>query len=524
MSDNEVKKEKVVTKYDLKMQRRQAEKEREQRQKNITKVVGVVIVVALIALIASFPIRTYVANHQTFITINGEKITQAEFDYNYNNVVNDYMNQYGAYLGYFGLDTTQDLSTQMYTDTLTWQDYFEEMTVDNMKRTKALKEAADAAGYTFDADEEVAEFKDALKDAAESAGVSRGKYVKQLYGQYATMGSISKYIAESARVNAYFEEISKDMKASDDEISAYYQENTDSYDSVDYYVNTYPAELSENPSDEETAAAMDAARELAEAAEENIMTEGGKLTNVKMADASYLISDWLFDEARGEGDTTVIEDESNNMYYVLGFIQRYLDETPTADVRVIMTQEMDGQTILDEWAAGEATEESFAELCNKYSADNGQIAEGGLLEGVTATSISSDMAAWIFAEGRKTGDTDYVTTEEGYTYVMYYVGQGDPEWKQSIADTLLSQAQSEYMTSLSENVVVEDPKGNLNYLKVHAEEEAAAASEEEAEGENGEGADTADGAEGTDGAESSEAAESAETTESSQEAESSQAQ
>jgi hypothetical protein len=486
MSDKEVKKEKVVTKYDLKMQRRQAEKEKEIKRRKISKAIGIVVAAALVVLVVSFPVRSYLATHSTFVTINGENITKVEFDYNYNNVVNNYVNQYGTYLSYFGLDVSQDLSTQAYSDDLSWKDYFEEMTVDSMKSSKALKAEADAAGFEYDATEDIESFKDTAKEAASSAGVSTNKYVKQVYGQYASVSRLKSFVAESARINAYYEQVSEGLAATDEEIQAYYEENSADYDSVDYYVSTFPADItSEEPTDEETAAAMEEASELAEAAVETLTQDGDVETNVKQDDAPYVISDWLFDDERQEGDTTVIEDSSNNQYYALSFIQRYLDETPTADVRVIMTQEMDGQDILDEWEAGEATEDSFAEICNKYSADGGEVNDGGLMENITKDSVYSDVADWIFEDGRQAGDTSYVTTEEGYTYVMYYVSQGDPEWKTDIAEILLEQAQSDYVDSISADVTVEDKKGHLNYLKVRAAEEASEAEE----AEDGEDAD-----------------------------------
>lgn len=477
MSDKEVKQEqaaeKVVTRYDRKMQRRKEEKEREQKRKKINTIIGAVLLVALVAFVVSFPIRAYLATHETYLTINGEDITKVEFDYNYNTVVSDYVNQYGSYLSMFGLDVSQDFSTQMYTDTLSWKDYFEEMTVDNMKRTKGLKAEADAAGFEFDTAEEISEFRSAVKDAAKEAKVSTKNYIKQIYGTYATVDAIAGYVAESARVNEYYKQVSEGMAATDEEIENYYQEHKTEYDSVDYFVESFLAELeSEAPTDEEIEAAMNRACDLADAAVATLTETGEEMTNVRNSGMETVLSDWLFAEDRKPGDTNVIEDADNNMYYAVRFTRRYLDETPTADLRVIMSQDIDGQAVLDEWAAGEATEDSFAELCNQYSADGGAVAEGGLLEDVTRDSVSSDVAEWVFADGRKAGDTTVITTEEGYNYVIYYVSQGDPEWKAEIANTLLSYAQTDYMDELAEKVVVEDKKGKLNYLKVQAEEEA----------------------------------------------------
>ncbi|MCM1102426.1 MAG: peptidyl-prolyl cis-trans isomerase [Clostridium sp.] len=497
---NSPEKEKVVTKYDLKMQRRQAEKEKERKRQQLTKGIGIVAVVALVAFVLSFPIRNYLATHETYVTINGEDITRAEFDYNYHAVVNDYVGQYGDYLGLFGLDVSGDFSKQMYSETLTWQDYFEEMTVDNMKRTKGLKAEADAAGYEFDTAQEIEEFKSAVQDAAKETGVSSGTYIRQLYGSYATMNSVTAYIAESVRVNAYYQQLSEGMAATDEEISAYYRDNADDYDSVDYYMEIFNAELSsEAPTDEEIAAAMEAAYDLADAAQISLRQTGEERLNVRKSSAPYIISDWLFDAARKSGDTTVLPDTSNNLYYAVRFENRYLDEAPTADIRALVLQDVDGQAVLDEWKAGEATESSFEELCDRYTEDETVTGNGALFTGLTESGVSEDLAEWIFAEGRQTGDTTVINSTDGYIYVMYYVAQGKAAWQTEIADTLLMDAQTEYMDALAERITVEDKKGKLNYLKVQAEQENADGAEGGVSDETGAGAESGD----ADGAESS---------------------
>lgn len=513
-------KEKVMTKYDRKMQRREEAKRQEEKEKRIGRIAGIACVIVLAALVAYFPIRRYVDMHEVYVTIGGEDVARAEFDYNYNLVMNNYIGQYGSYLSYFGLDLSRDLSTQMYTEDLTWKDYFEQMTVESMTSSKALKAAADEAGFVYDASGEVKEFQASIKEKASEAGVSSKKYLRELYGNYATMSNISSYLEEAVRENKYYEQVAEGKAASDEEIRAYYEENKESYDSVDYYVSTFEAQLptapteladpvteSSNaavsagdgaetayqPSAAEIAKAMEDAKKLADAAN---AVNGELRENVKRSSAPTVTWDWLFDDARKQGDTTVIEDTSNNQYYVLSFVKRYLDESATANLRVIMDQDIDGQAILSEWAAGAATEDSFAELCTKYSADSGALVDGGLLEGVARTGIAAELGDWIFAEGRAAGDTTAITTGEGYTYVMYYVGEGDPEWKNSIADTLLSNTMSAYMEEISAGVTVEDRKGKLNYLKV---QEAAAA-------ESGEAADaSAESAENTGEAESSQA-------------------
>ena len=220
---------------------------------------------------------------------------------------------------------------------------------------------------------------------------------------------------------------------------------------------------------------MEDAKVLADDAEKTVATAGDAHENEQKSSVNYLISDWLFDDARKAGDTTVITNDTSHCYYVVAFEQRYLDETPSANVRVIIPNEdKTGEEILDEWKNGAATEDSFAELCKKYTQDTSAAENGGLFEQVTASGMTEELKNWIFDSSRQAGDTVSITIAEDATYVLYYVGQDQPEWKINIKNTLVSQAMSQYVEDITADVTIEDPKGKLNYLKVQAEESAAA--------------------------------------------------
>lgn len=503
--------QKVMTKYDRKVQKRKEEKEKEKKEERISTTVGIVFLVALVCLVASFPIRTYLATHETYVVINGEEVNKVEFDYVYNTSKNNYITQYGSYLSYFGLDTSKDLSTQMYSDTLTWQDYFEQNAVESLKQNKALMAEAKAAGFTYDTTDEYNTFKETIKTSAAAAGVSDKEYVRSIYGSYATMGRIEEYVKNDMVMNAYYQKLQEDNAPSDDEIQSYYEENKATYDSVDYRLTTIeadlptePTELADpveetaadttgstdgtaatdstqdtayQPSDAEIAKAMEDAKVLADDAEQTVAKDGEAHENEKKSSVNYLISDWLFDDARKAGDTTVITNDNSHCYYVVAFEKRYLDETPSADVRVIIpTEDKTGEEILEEWKNGAATEDSFAELCKKYTQDTSAVENGGLFEQVTKTGMTEELSNWIFDSSRQAGDTVAITVSDT-TYVLYYIGQDQPEWKINIKNTLVSDTMSQHMQDITADVTVEDPKGKLNYLKVQAEESAAAETE-----------------------------------------------
>ena len=500
--------QKVMTKYDRKVQKRKEEKEKEKKEERISTAIGIVVLVALVCLVASFPIRTYLATHETYVVVNGEAVNKVEFDYQYNLTKNNYITQYGSYLTYFGLDTSKDLSTQMYSDTLTWQDYFEQNAVESLKQNKALMAEAKAAGFTYDTTDEYNTFKETIKTSAAAAGVSDKEYVRSIYGSYATMGRIEEYVKNDMVMNAYYQKLQEDNAPSDDEIQSYYEENKATYDSVDYRLTTIeadlptePTELADpveetgadttgstdgtaatdstqdtayQPSDAEIAKAMEDAKVLADDAEQTVAKDGEAHENEKKSSVNYLISDWLFDDARKAGDTTVITNDNSHCYYAVAFEKRYLDETPSADVRVIIpTEDKTGEEILEEWKSGAATEDSFAELCKKYTQDTSAVENGGLFEQVTKTGMTEELSNWIFDNSRQAGDTVAITVSDT-TYVLYYIGQDQSEWKINIKNTLVSDTMSQHMQDITADVTVEDPKGKLNYLKVQAEESAAA--------------------------------------------------
>lgn len=536
--------EKIVTKYDLKMQRRKEMKEKAAREEKISRIVGILVVVALACIVLSFPIRNYLTVNGTYATVNGEKISRVEFDFNYSVARSSYLNQYGAYLSYFGMNMSGDIDSQMFSNSLTWGDYFDELTIQSIARNQAMKKEAQAENFVYDVAEDYRKFQETLKESASNAGSTVKDYLKELYGPYATESRLKPYLEESFYVSAYGELIAERLTPSQEEIQNYYDENTANYDSVDYYsvtvdaeLPTEPTELADpvepeegeeegaegaeggdgteetyQPSEAEIAAAMEKAKTEADSLEAAVMTEGELNANARQAAVSSLISGWLFDEERKQGDTTVIEDSANHRYYVVGFESRYLDETPSVDVRVVLTAEDNGQAILDEWKSGAATEDSFAEICDKYNDPEVMTVEGGLLEGVLISDIAPELADWMGDSARAAGDTAVISPEsEQYTYVAYYVGTNDAGWIQSIRTSLRNEKVSEYMGAFTENIDVQDQGDNLRYLKIRAEEEAAAAASSEAAAENSESSDdsedsgeTGSADEGTDGADTAE--------------------
>ena len=518
----EEQKEKAVTKYDLKMQKRAEEKARAKKEKQVSLITSILIVAALVCFMASFPIRSYLTVHGTYVKVAGENISRLEFDYNYNMALNNYMNQYGTYLSYMGLDLTGDLSTQMYSDSLTFKDFFEKMAVENIIQTKALKAEAKAAGFTYDATKDYEDYLNYVSQAAEAAGMTEKQFVQENFGAYATTSRLKPIVMENLESSAYYDSVSDEKMPSDEDAENYYAENKDSYDSIDYRMTVINAELPTEPTDladktedttttdnttgststdsttgtdtttyepseAEIAYAMEQAKAEADTALKSIAKDGELKENAKRTSLASVTREWLFDESRKVGDTTVIEDEPNNRYYVLAFEKRYLDETPTVDVRAVILSndgDVSADSVLEEWKSGAATEDSFAELADKYNTASTTTSEGGLFEALSVSNVSDELKDWMTDSSRVQGDTAVIAPEgESYTYVVYFIGTNEAEWMKSIKNTLLTDIMADYLEEITANYSVEDSRNNLNYLKVEAAESAAAAASESASAE-----------------------------------------
>lgn len=476
--------QKVQTKYDKKMQRRKEEAERAKKEQLKSRITTGVVVGLLAAFVLSFPIRSAIAVNGEYIRVNGEKITQVEFDYNYALAKSSYLNMYGSYMSMYGMDMST-LDSQQYSEDLTFGDYFEQMAVDKITDTKALKAAAEAEGFTYDTAEEYATTIADMKAAAEAEGVSYKQYMKAIYGPLATESRLKDIIQETLYTAAYFNQKSDEMMPSKDEITAYYEENKDEYDSIDYHMTIVEAELpttapdgsvptdetgkevAYEPTEEEIATAMAAAKEKADEAAKTVAQDGEAYTNVnlQMSYVNALIQDFLFDESRKVGDTYVAEDTTYNRYLVVSFDGRYLDETPTNDVRMIMSTTMPSEAMLAEWKGGEATEESFIALANKY--DEAGNADG-FVESLATSYMPEEMKAWLTSSERKAGDTYAIDVEDDANYVVYYLEPNDPGWMVNIRGELLNETLNDYLEEISKDYAVEDPKGRLEYLKVEA--------------------------------------------------------
>lgn len=361
----------------------------------------------------------------------------------------------------------------------TYHDYFIDAALETLRSEYAALAAAKEAGYTSKlVDSAVQAEMDSL-DATIDAYLSYGynfnvkSYLKQVYGKNMTVKAFRNCVANSELAEEYYNlNLKTFADYSDAELDAYYQEHTKELDSIHLYFRTFDgtAESHKNddgqtvpPTEEETKAAMEKAKAEAELEAEKIK---GKLSTMKdnkdyseqkgrLTSTTSFYYDWAMDPARQPGDIKVFE--GTGTYYVVIFADRFRDETATADVRHILVEakneddpttdtdestqdptdavfaaaEKKAQELLAQWESGDKTSESFALLANEHSADPGSNSNGGLYTLVTPGSMIPAFNDWVFADGRKAGDTGLVKNTESYTqgwHVIYYLGENEPTW------------------------------------------------------------------------------------------------
>lgn len=369
--------QKVMTKYDRKMEQRRIQKEKDKKQEKLTKIIVSVIGVVLVAAIAISIARPIVAKQMavngTYIQIGDEQISKLEYDYYYNSQVRSN----SSMLSYYGLDANADLSTYMISDTMSFKDMYDSMAVAQIQQVKAVVDEAQKNGFSYDGEEEYETYMDTMKSFAEEQGMDLNEYYKETYGAYATVSNIAPFEKEGMLASAYYQELLEQNKPSEEEVKAYYEEHKTEYDQVDYRSYIFTTGLDADASEDEIAKAMEKNKADAEAMvksrkegadfnelcltyapEESKENYEDTENDYSLAEGRYrsslaaIMGDWLYDDARKQGDIEVLEDTDSNRYYVVEFINKYYDE--------------ENDTRISDTIAGEAVSENVAKLVEGY--------------------------------------------------------------------------------------------------------------------------------------------------------------
>lgn len=145
-----------------------------------------------------------------------------------------------------------------------------------------------------------------------------------------------------------------------------------------------------------------------------------------------------------------IEKNDQNMVNVRHIlIQPTAGEDGTISDEAWSEAEAEAYRIYDEWLAGGATEEGFAEAAGTYTQDPGSMSTGGLYENVYPGQMVPEFNDWCFAEDRKVGDHGVVKTTYGY-HIMFFSGEAEmPYWQMAAADLCRQEKVNEQRASIT---------------------------------------------------------------------------
>lgn len=314
-------------------------------------------------------------------TLGDAQLTNSQLQVYYWMQFYDFMNNYGSYASLFGLDYTQPLDTQLSPDGVqTWQQYFLNAAVNLWHSYSALSMDAEEANYQMEAD--LADYLENLPQTLEDNAAAAGFESANAMVQ-ADMGAAATLDGYIQYMNAYYLGY------------LYYNSLVEAIELTDQEIEDYYTE------------------------NEATFVENGveKTDDVYVAVRHVLISP--------EGGTTGE------------------DGTVTYSDEEWETARATAQSLLDQWAAGEATEEAFAQLANEHSMDTGSNTNGGLYENVAVGQMVEPFEDWCFDASRKYGDSGLVQTDYGY-HIMFFV-DSEPVWFAEARDELLTSRSTEVL-------------------------------------------------------------------------------
>ena len=483
------------------------------RKSNLYWVIGVVVVILVAALLIWN--SNFFQNRATAVTVNGHNFTAGEVEYYYNSAYQqEYQLYYYSTMGITGLTNFNPATDpkDQYVDeeqTQTYYDYFMESALDALTQVAALTDAAEKDGFSLDLSESGKETYNStiasMKDNATTSGYSYASYLQAIYGSHMTTGIYESCLKRAIMLTEYQQAHQDTLTYTDEDYTTYYDENKDSIDTFSYEVaflsGSAPSTTDEDgntveATEEEKTAAMEAAKanadklmadveaggdfaELADAYVQKDSANTFRSTETTGSSLSTTYGDWLKDAARAEGDINVFESTSG--YYVVRFLDRYLDETPTADIRHILvkaeltqeddpaTEDVDESTIptdeameaakaeaeslLAQWEAGDKTAESFGELAKANSDDSGSASNGGLYTQVSEGQMVDTFNDWIFDSEHTEGDTGLVENTNSGMYgwhVMYFQAWNDPTWKINAKSSFQNDDMTSWIESITE--------------------------------------------------------------------------
>lgn len=324
-------------------------------------------------------------------TVGDRELTNGELQVCYWMNVYDYLNNYGYYATYAGLDYTSPLDEQscIMIDG-TWQQYFLKDTLENWHAYQSMALMAEEAGLELA--DMLQENLDSLREtltqtAAENGFESLDAMIQKDMGPGCTFDDYFSYMQIYYLGYMYYSDCYSKLDITEEMIEAYFTE--------------HESELADSGITKDSGDLVDVRHVL-------IQPEGGTVND----DDTVTYTDEEWEACRAEA-----------------------------------------QALLDEWLAGGGTEAAFAEMAQAHSVDEGSNTNGGLYEDIYQGYMTDEFDAWCFEEGRTAGDYGLIKTEYGY-HIMYFVDV-EAQWHSECRGSVIAELANEIMSAAKEKYPME---------------------------------------------------------------------
>lgn len=474
------------------------EESEKHRKRKMQFRIGTVIALLLIILILFVNSNVLYSGIKS-IKIGDYEYTNAEFQYFYKEAYYRFSSSNQQYLSLL-LNPQVPLSKQEISEGVTWAEHFRKLAISEMTSVTAIYDMAVKEGYTLD-DNAKAELDAQIESMTEMAKVYGYKdadgYFAAMYGKGVTAETVRKLVEMRTIATDYSKAQYEGFNYDSTTLKNAYAENADEFDSFSYLYYLVEAEKqasegSETSEQKVTEETMRIALQEAEgiAEEYNAKQKESDIQSAELSETAFreLITNKLsgadIKENKGISGSSLkvvepsiyekfisndaklykayVVEKTESGYYVVVFLERNKNEYNTVNFRHILTSAKDedgngsideaelskakeqSEAILAEFNSGVRSEENFSKLANEKSDDPGSNTNGGLYENVSKGTMVAPINDFIFAQGRKPGDTIIVQNSEGYSgsHVVYYSGIG-MKYSDLLADQKLRNADYE---------------------------------------------------------------------------------
>lgn len=439
-----------------------------------------ILILVLLLILGSFGFQKYQEYDETtnFIRIGNRPVEYPEFQFYYKVVTDQYLEDHTRE----GFDQNKSFEEQSYNDQLSWADYFQKLTVEEIQKVDWALDQIRTEKTEISVEHQVKEQLAELKNTASLQNLTLEYFLQYYYGEHVTEEGFRQYLTDYYTATEYFTQLEEQTKEtlSLDQIEDYIDEHEDTFQTVSYRSFAFPYEEGQEKTAEDQAntfleqinteedfqrLCLDyISEEERPAYEANpnytvVHTQKQKLTGAS--------KDWLTDTDRKNGDTTIIQNAEEKNYTVMYYLQSQQDVSPS--VRIFYLQlpksaEDIGQqakAILEQWETTGKTEEEFLDLLETYHGQFDYTSHS--YEYAIDQDLPEALSGWAF-ENRTEGDVEILEDEDAY-YLVYFGGVTDLNATQVLArKQLLTEQQEALQKTIQEDFPVTDKNHRLKYL------------------------------------------------------------